>query len=56
MTRFKIIIQDSALYQDMKLVLQNLESLGYDITLVDNGNIVCDSGDENSKIVEESKK
>lgn len=43
MKRFKIMVQESIAYKDMKLVLQRLEGLGYNITLVDNGNIVCEN-------------
>ncbi len=46
MKRFKIMVEQSIPYKDMKLVLQNLEALGYDITLVDNGNIVCEKTGE----------
>ena len=42
--RFKITVEDTFPYNDMKLVLEELEKQGYTITLVDNGNIVCEKG------------
>ena len=40
--RFKISVEDTFPYIDMRLVLKEIEKLGYTITLVDNGNIVCE--------------
>lgn len=40
--RFKIMVEGSVPYKKMKEVLTGLESLGYKIELVDNGNIVCE--------------
>ncbi len=49
MTRFKIIIEGSALYADMKQVFEKVEELGFELTMVDNGNMVCDLGDGDSQ-------
>lgn len=49
MTRFKIMIEETILYGDLKKVLNKIEKLGFEITFVDNGNIVCDLGDEDGK-------
>ena len=40
--RFKIMVEDTFEYKKMKVVLDKLEKLGYEMTLVDNGNIVCE--------------
>lgn len=54
--RFKILVEDTFPYADMKIVLSKIEKLGYNITLVDNGNIICDSeGVKNSQIADSGK-
>ena len=40
--RFKIHVEDTFPYSEMKKVLDKLDKLGYEMTLVDNGNIVCE--------------
>lgn len=49
MTRFKIMIEKTMLYRDIKKVLDKIDKLGFEITFVDNGNIFCDLGDEDGE-------
>lgn len=45
MMRFKISVEQSFPYKDMRVILDSLAELGYEIELVDNGNIVCELKD-----------
>ena len=40
--RFKIMVEGAVPYKEMKKILNDIEKKGYKITLVDNGNIVCE--------------
>ncbi len=42
MKRFKIMVEGEFPYNEMELVLKHLQRKGYKITLIDNGNIVCE--------------
>lgn len=45
--RFKIMVEGTYPYKEMKKVLDSLVKRGYEITLVDNGNIVCELEESN---------
>jgi hypothetical protein len=47
----KLTAIDSLDYDDLNEIAQVIKKLGYKLTLIDNGNIICEKGD-NSEVKE----